>query len=187
MTKKLLKYPALLLAALLLFLSGCSNGITDYSPPEPAAQLSSTDNEPNRGGTLVISDGVGTPRHFNPALVSGSATAIVGAQIFASPLRYDENWNPQPYLAESWEVSDDGLAVTLHLRKGATFHDGQPITSEDVAFSIRTVKTYHPFSSMLEPVVEIETPDPYSAVIRLARPHPAILLAMSPALMRMTG
>ena len=101
------------------------------------------------GGTLVISYGIGTPRHFNPALISGSATVIVGAQIFASPLRYDENWNPQPYLAESWEVSEDGLSVTLHLVPGATFHDGVPITSEDVAFSVMTVKRTIPLNPCL--------------------------------------
>ena len=55
--------------------------------------------EPIRGGVLVISYGGGTPRHLNPALVSGSSTAIPGTQLFASPLRYDEEWNPQPYLA----------------------------------------------------------------------------------------
>jgi peptide/nickel transport system substrate-binding protein len=147
-----------------------------FSPPTPIT-------EPQPGGTLVISYGIGAPRHFNPALVSGSATAIVGAQIFASPLRYDENWNPQPYLAQSWEVSEDGLSVTLHLVHGATFHDGVSITSEDVAFSVMTVKQYHPFKSMFAPVVAVETPDPYTAIIRLSHPHPAILLAMSPALL----
>jgi len=115
--------------------------------------------------------------------VSGSATAIPGTQIFASPLRYDENWNPQPYLAKSWEVSQDGLAVTLHLVEGATFHDGHPITSEDVAFSVMTVKAFHPFKTMFAPVDRVDTPDAHTAVIRLAHPHPAILLCMSPALL----
>ena len=139
--------------------------------------------QPKRGGELVIVSGVGKPRHFNPALVSGSATAMVGTQIFASPLRYDENWNPLPYLAESWKISKDGLSVTLKLVNGATFHDGHPITSTDVAFSIMTVKKYHPFKSMFAPVERVDTPDLQTAVIRLERPHPAIMLAMSPALL----
>ena len=136
---------------------------------------------PKRGGTLVIGM-TATPRHLNPAVQSGFATAIPGTQIFATPLRFDANWNPQPYLAESWKVSDDGLSVTLNLRKNARFHDGKPITSEDVAFSIDTIKKNHPFKTMFAAVEKVDTPDPHTAVLRLSQPHPAILLAMSSAL-----
>jgi len=123
------------------------------------------------------------PRHFNGAVQSGIATAMVSTQIFASPLRYDDKWNPKPYLAESWDIAPDKMSVTLHLVKNATFHDGKPVTSEDVAFSIGVIKANHPFQTMLAPVSSVETPDPYTVVIRLARPHPALLLAMSPGLM----
>lgn len=133
------------------------------------------------GGTLVIGT-TQVPRHLNGAVQSGTATAVPSTQIFASPIRYDANWNPQPYLAETWEVSEDGLSVTLNLVKGATFHDGEPITSEDVAFSIMTTKENHPFKSMFEPVESIETPDEHTAIIKLSKPHPALLLALSPAL-----
>jgi peptide/nickel transport system substrate-binding protein len=98
-------------------------------------------------------------------------------------LRYNENWEPQPYLAEKWEISKDGLSVTLHLVKDATFHDGKMITSEDVAFSVATVQKYHPFKSMFASVARVDTPDAHIAIIRLKRPNPAILLSMSPALL----
>ena len=123
------------------------------------------------------------PRHFNGAVQSGTATGLVSTQVFASPLRYDDRWNPKPYLAKSWEIAPDNLSVTLHLVEGALFHDGRPVTSEDVAFSIQVIKANHPFQTMLEPVSAVETPDPHTAIIRLSRPHPALLLAMSPGLM----
>ena len=135
-----------------------------------------------RGGTLVTS-AASNPRHLNPAVQSGTGTAIPGTQLFASPLRYDAEWNPHPYLAESWTVSDDGLMVTLNIVQGATFHDGEAITSEDVKFSLETVKANHPFQSMYAPVTEVETPDDYTVIIHLEHPHPAILLAMSSALL----
>ena len=138
--------------------------------------------EPKQGGTLVMAIQQ-TPRHLNPAVQSGTATGIPGTQLFAAPLRYDEGWNPQPYLAQSWEVSEDGLAVTLNLVKGATFHDGEPITSEDVAFSIDIVKEHHPFKSMFAPVESVETPDEHTAILRLSKLHPALMLAMSSQLL----
>jgi len=137
--------------------------------------------ESKRGGTLIVIFN-NTPRHLNPAVQSGSNTMIPGAQIFAAPLRYDDKWQPQPYLAKSWKFSEDGLSLTLKLVEHATFHDGKPITSEDVAFSIKTVKENHPFKTMFEPVERVDTPDPHTAVIRLSRPHPALLLALSSAL-----
>jgi len=62
--------------------------------------LSSLSFAQQQGGSLVIGT-TQVPRHLNPAVQSGTATAVPGTQIFASPLRYDENWNPMPYLAES--------------------------------------------------------------------------------------
>ena len=138
--------------------------------------------QPKSGGKLVMAIQQ-TPRHLNPAVQSGTATGVPGAQLFASPLRYDDGWNPQPYLAESWSVSDDGLQITLNLVKGATFHDGHPITSEDVAFSVETVKANHPFKSMFAPVESVETPDRHTAILKLSQPHPALMLAMSSQLL----
>ena len=121
----------------------------------------------------------GWPRHFNGAVESGLAAAIVSTKVFASPLRLDENWNFKPYLATSWETAPDGLTLTLHMRKGVKFHDGKPVTSDDVAFTILTSQKNHPFKTMFEPVSKIDTPDPYTVVIHLSKPHPAILLALT--------
>ena len=137
---------------------------------------------PKRGGTLLTVIG-GSPRVLNPAVQSGVTTGYPGAQLFASPLRYDEDWTPQPYLAQSWEVSEDGLTVTLNLVKNAKFHDGAPITSEDIAFSVDVIKAHHPFKSMFAPVKSVSTPDAHTAILNLSQPHPALMLAMSGQLM----
>ena len=85
--------------------------------------------EPQPGGTLIAAMGTNV-RNLNPAVQSGIVTGFPGAQLFAAPLRYDADWTPQPYLAKSWEVSEDGLKVTLNLVEHAKFHDGAPVTSE---------------------------------------------------------
>ncbi len=143
--------------------------------------LSAAAQTPQRGGTLVVAFSQ-APRHLNGAVQSGVATALPSTQLFASPLRFDDKWNPQPYLAESWKLAEDGKSLTLNLRKNAVFHDGKPITSADVAFSIMAIKANHPFQTMLGPVEKVDAPDPHTAIIRMSEPHPAIVLAMSPAL-----
>lgn len=137
--------------------------------------------EAQKGGTLVVAS-LQKPRHLNAAVQSGIATGVPAAQIFATLLRYGESFEPQPYLAESWQFSEDSKALTLTLRDGATFHDGKPITSQDVVWSLGVVKDNHPFSSMLAPVESFEAPDPRTVVIRMKEPHPAILLVLSSAL-----
>ncbi len=133
---------------------------------------------PKKGGTLVmISSQV--PRHFNPAVQSGIATMAPGAHLFATLVRSDANWKFHPYLATSWTTAADGLSVTFKLRTDATFHDGKPITSADVKFSIETQKANHPFKTSLGAVSGVETPDAHTVVVKLKAPHPALLLAMS--------
>jgi peptide/nickel transport system substrate-binding protein len=134
-----------------------------------------------KGGVLVLGS-TQRARHLNPAVQSGLATMIPGSQLFASPLRMDANWKPQPYLAERWEMSSDFRSVTLHLRKDAIFHDGKPITAEDIKFSLETIRDNHPFKSMYEPLNAVTVVDAHTAVVRLSEPHPALLLAMSTSL-----
>ena len=139
--------------------------------------------EPKPGGTLVVGAGAGV-RHLNPAVQSGGATGVPGTQIFAGLVRIDDKFVPHPYLAKSWEVSDDGMSYTFHLVENARFHDGEPITSEDVAFSLATVKANHPFGiAMFDAVDRVDTPDLHTAVIQLKKPHPALMQALAPLLM----
>jgi peptide/nickel transport system substrate-binding protein len=134
-----------------------------------------------KGGVLVIGT-TQKPRHLNSAVQSGIATMFPAAQLFASPLRMGADWKPQPFLAERWELSPDNRSVMLQLRKNAVFHDGKPITAEDIKFSIETVRDNHPFKSMYAPVNAVTISDTHTAVVRLSEPHPALLLALSTSL-----
>lgn len=134
------------------------------------------------GGELVI--GQPTFRHLNPAIQSGNATGVPGTQIFAGLIQLDDAFNPQPYLADSWEASDDGLSHTFHLNRDAEFHDGKPVTARDVAFSLQVVKQNHPFGpTMFDAVSEVQAVDDKTVRIVLATPHPALMSALSPLLM----
>jgi len=144
--------------------------------------LGSYADTPKKGGTLSIVHSQFV--HLNSAIQSGVATMVPGAQIFAGLIRLDDKFQPVPYLAKSWEASSDGLTWTFRLVNNATFHDGKPITSEDVAFSLETVKKNHPFGvAMFGAVDRVETPDPHTAVFKLNKPTPALLPSLSPVLM----
>ena len=114
---------------------------------------------------------------LNP-LHSAFEVGLVSSQIFASLVRLDENNRPVPYLAESFSISDDGLAYTFNLAKNATFHDGKPVTSADVAFSLGLVKELHRFGpQMFGPVETVETPDDHTVIFRLSKRHGPLLVA----------
>ncbi len=137
---------------------------------------------PKRGGTLKIIHSKIV--NLNPAIQSGIATMIPGAQIFAGLVEYDAHWKPHPYLATAWEEAKDGLSYTFHLRKDATFHDGKPVTATDVGFSLETVKHNHPFGiAMFGGVDRVETADAHTAVIRLKHPVPSLLISTSSVLL----
>ncbi|TAL89368.1 MAG: hypothetical protein EPN46_13160 [Candidimonas sp.] len=140
-----------------------------------AAPAWSADPLPQKGGKLVyMSENIPS---LNP-LDNESTVGVVTGQVFASLTRLDEKQKPIPYLAKSWEISSDGLSYTFHLQPGAKFHDGKPITSEDVAFSVGVVLKFHRFGKqMFGPVTSVETPDAQTAVFKLSRPHAPVLLS----------
>ncbi len=91
--------------------------------------------EPAAGGTLV--EGVvGRPFSLNPLLSDPyPVDRELVDLIFDGLLRYDENGELAPALAESWAVAEDGLSVRFTLAEGRLWHDGQPVTSADVAYT----------------------------------------------------
>lgn len=86
------------------------------------------------------------------------------------------NDEPQPMLAESYSFSDDGLTLTIHLRKDATFASSNKVTSADVKFSLNRTKNLKGNPSfIMDSVDHIETPDEETVVIVLRTPDSAIL------------
>jgi len=139
--------------------------------------------DPKRGGDLIALY-TQFPPHFNSAIKSGAAVASPASNIFVGLVEINENWEPVPYLAKSWKISPDGLTYTFHLVEGTVFHDGKPVTSKDVAFSLGVSKNNHPFGPyMFGAVDRVETPDKYTAVFKLKQPHPALLVSLSLPLM----
>ncbi len=81
----------------------------------------------------------GDATSLNPVLATDSMSYIVEWPLFDSLLELDPSLNVRPLLAESWEVSKDGLTYTFKLKKGVKWHDGKPFTARDVAFTFYSV------------------------------------------------
>jgi peptide/nickel transport system substrate-binding protein len=126
---------------------------------------------PPGGGTLRMAYTVDAVT-LNPGLITQLGTTMVGSKIFSGLLEYDWDFVPRPSLAERWEIAPDGLSYTFHLRRDVTFHDGRPLTSADVKFSIESVvKPMHSRGAIGFGALEvIETPDAHTVVFRLKHP-----------------
>ena len=112
------------------------------------------------GGVLKV--GLSTdPQELNPYILAGGSAEAVKVLAYNSLLMYDMQGNLLPSLAESWEMPDKKTYI-FHIRKDAKFHNGQPVTAEDVRFSIETIMDirtgaffYENFTSSIEKVTVI--------------------------------
>jgi peptide/nickel transport system substrate-binding protein len=89
---------------------------------------------------------------------------IIGRLVTDSLVQYDSSLILQPRLASSWEIDQEGRRVTFHLRSGVLWHDGTPLTADDVLFSVakaRDPASQAPsFLTQFEDLVDIHAPDP---------------------------
>lgn len=111
-------------------------------------------------------------------------TSTGGAAIFEALLyntyeglvRLGEDGEIEPLLAESWELSDDGLEYTFNLREDATFHDGSEFTAENVKFSLERLDEWTANAPQnLEAIESVEVVDDYTVTVNLTEPDYDVL------------
>jgi len=114
-------------------------------------------------------------------------------QIFDGLVAHDSSLHTVPSLASTWTITDQREYV-FHLRPGVLFHDGAPLSSEDVAYTIRRLlapgrarqSLAAPYLAVIEGAADfskgrrgdlpgVDTPDPLTVRIRLERPYPSFL------------
>lgn len=123
-----------------LLAAGAGSALLTLAACRSAAQDSGSDADsatPQRGGTLTIAQ----TADFTPSLLFTQSTVNTPRGLVYNTLtHYDDELNPQPELAESWDVSEDGTSVTLRLREDVTFHSGRAFTADDVVFNIKNLQ-----------------------------------------------
>lgn len=94
---------------------------------------------PRAGGKTSIGI-AGTPRFINPVLANTTTDEDLVALIYSGLTRKSPDGGVIPDLAEKYEMSENGLDYTFTLKEGLSFHDGEPLTADDVIFTINTIR-----------------------------------------------
>ena len=115
--------------------------------PEPAITSNSNAGRP-QGGKLVML--YRDPPTMDPHLSTDNISGGLVNEIFGGLVTLGLDLKVVPDLAERWDVSDDGRVYTFHLRKDAKFHDGKPVTAEDVRWSLERVADPNTLSPVAE-------------------------------------
>ena len=172
----------LALALVVTALAGCAAESEEEPAAEEPAEAATVD-------TFTYAQGA-DPRGLDPALVDDGESSKVIVNIYEGLLKYNpESTEVEPSLAESWTISDDGLAYTFKLREGVKFHDGTDFNAEAVKFNIdrqlppQVTEEMGYAGFVFGSVKDVVVDDEYTVTINLTAPNTAFLanLAMSMA------
>jgi len=152
----------------------------------PAAPLSSPTIAPTpsvpQGGTLTIRIPNDVP-DLKPWDMRSRGEEYVANLMYNGLVRLDDELRPQPDLAENWDVSQDGGLITFTIRSGVTWHDGQPLTSDDVVWTLNMMRTITPTNALLfdlrSTIGEISSPLMQTVVVSLTQPYAPLLAELA--------
>ena len=177
MKKNIRNALALCLAVLMMatMLAGCSGGASSSTPASASASAASgTSSNDSTTLTLAINADILTT---DPQALNNGITTSVLYNVFSNLVKYDDAGEIVMDLAESYELLEDQVTWEFKIREDAVFHDGTPVTAEDVAWSLTRVITdessseYMNFSPLAEAVddytVHVVSDDPYPIMLQL--------------------
>jgi peptide/nickel transport system substrate-binding protein len=124
------------------------------------------------GGTM-ISAMPSDPSSMIGMVAGESASLAIGAYLFNSVLKYDQNLDLTGELAESWQVADDKKTITFKLKPGLQWADGKPLTSADILFTWQLISdenTHSPYASDYQLVTKAEAPDARTFIVHYSQP-----------------
>ncbi|WP_424985054.1 ABC transporter substrate-binding protein [Microbulbifer sp. S227A] len=123
------------------------------------------------------------PPHLDPTSAAAQAIdSVVYSNIFEGLTRFMGDGSIVPGLAESWEISDDGLVYTFRLREGVSFHDGTAMDAEDVKFSLdraRAEDSVNAQKALFAAISDVEVVDPLTVRLTLSEPNGLLLFNLA--------
>ncbi|HYF79156.1 MAG TPA: peptide-binding protein [Symbiobacteriaceae bacterium] len=179
-TKRTTAWLVMLLSAAMLLTACGGKAQTPAQNESPAAAPAAAQDAPKTPkiqGRLTWS-AVGEPVNLNPILQSDTNSTFVVQRVFSGLVMINEKLEVAPDIATSWTKSDDGLQWTFKLRNNVKFHDGKPMTAEDVAFTYNAMKDKGytgPRSGDFAALEKVEVVDPYTVKFILKQPFAPFL------------
>ncbi len=135
--------------------------------------------EPQRGRSLNFLI-YPEPSTLNCFTTTEGPAIQASSKVLEGLLTYDFDLNPQPQLATSWAVSEDGLEYRFALRRNVKWHDGLPFTAGDVVFSLNLLKASHPRGrTTFTNLKDVRALDDYNVAVSLTKPAPYLLYALA--------
>ncbi|MFQ6059537.1 MAG: ABC transporter substrate-binding protein [Anaerolineae bacterium] len=133
---------------------------------------------PDHGGTYI--EGLaGSPTYINPLLWQNETERDLASLIFGGLTRGNDEGEIIPDLAARWDISNDGLTYTFHLREDLRWHDGAPFTADDVVFTLKTMQApgyeVHPDLADLWRSVIVTKVNQYTVRFTLSEPFAPFL------------
>jgi len=117
---------------------------------------------------------------LDPIWTTANITRNHGHMIYDSLYGMDANFAPQPQMAAGHVAEDEGRRITITLRPGLKFHDGEPVRAQDVVPSLKRWMRRNPFGQKLESLVDaLEVVDDRRILFRLKRPFPLLFAALA--------
>jgi len=167
------RFLALLLT--LVMLSACSANRSDKKTDAPAAAPAAKPAGPKVLKVAIAVDVGKVDVHMTPQYQD----RVTLLNVLEFLIGLDENGAPAPILAKDWKWAADGKTLTVNLREGVKFHNGQEMTSKDVKYSVDRVRTKGPRKSEFAQVKEIVAKDKYVVDFQLSEPTSALLGALA--------
>jgi peptide/nickel transport system substrate-binding protein len=137
-------------------------------------------------GDILVEGSIGDASNLIPVLATDNASHSISGLIFNGLVKYDRDLNIVGDLAESWDISKDGLIITFHLRKGVRWHDGRPFTAEDVLFTYRLTidpKTPTAYAGDFLKVKKAEALDAHTFRVTYDKPFAPALMSWGSSVM----
>lgn len=156
--------------ALLLAVFG---SISLASLTSSTAVLAQDAGEPVPGGMLRLTLGE-EPDQLDPARTISLTSSEVMDVVYERLVYIDDEGLPQPWLAESWEISEDGKVITFKIREGVKFHDGTDLDANAVKFTYDRIldpEMAAPYKSLVETLESVDAPDATTAVFNFSEPY----------------